>query len=1286
MITVPISASSPYMKVTSYSDTSAIGKKPAVQQFLRDMKEHSASSRFEGRDVPQRSQSSAASLMSLGADISPSSSHFFEVLYVGKIKVSHPKVSEAFIDDALVRFRVHGLEKSRSSTNNILAEYQRQSILTSSNNRRNSAESSASETGSIENVSGSGIISPINPLGVASTLTGSVETFPKPQNASLAEKEEREENRDATNNNSMHVPEVMRNRASSTGSVLNPRRDSMARAGDEHNRTMLFQVGRHDLRLISPDRKQVLLHKQLRDVASCVQGVKNPEHFGFICKENTIDCFIGYVFKCQSESVADDLVAAISQAFVGTCDVARKERYPVFSCEHCPMYWYNKLCQEIDGQNDRRTQSIIFSRMELLPEDEQEIVVNKYKSAESAGGTGTTLREQNQFLMRLLRAHCEAKQARHVHDTAENRSEFLNQYLSVGVGSTIFMKAKRSLTNSFDNLMKRKGSRDDLGLGSHLRDTSHLNAVIQKSGSQSPENSRHPSIVDISPEASRPRSLRVSPEQQLTVNTGPKSSMMDIFLKVGNSPKMSPTETDGNSPVQSNSSWRQAILNRVVTPSKDHEKENDKSGNMGIIKTPQTVPKRRTKQELRDLWKKAINQQLILIRMEKENARLRVRQEEATVKRIKLEYDELSSCARELVEVWDLLVSKESRVSTKCDNQMLLHAIKQGVPKGKRGEVWQFLAEQFCLKQPPIDTRDFPNYNTPYELLLKQLTSQQHAILIDLGRTFPNHPYFSSPLGPGQLALFNLLKAYSLLDHEVGYCQGLSFVAGVLLLHMSEDQAFFLLRHLMFRRGLRKLYLPDMAALQLYLYQLSRLLHDRLPAIYNHFDKQEVSPTLYAAPWLLTLFASQFPLGFVTRVFDLLFLESTEVLFRVSMALLEEHQDQLLTCDSFEEIMEYLKTRVPAVDKEVLDRVMKRVFYPDQEITKQLNEYRVEYQVLQEEMMSVKPQMENLEKFKLLNKQLTQEVAQLNEQLEITMSNLHRLETARSVQQSTLLKLESQNRSLEVTVATLGAFIQQLSETRPDIEFPGEIRRIIAQLSLAEKRRNATGRSYPLKVIEDNQKLGMIKSNSTGRESHNFMKNNNVVDPPYPLKSTLSQPNLATKLERVSSFFSNSHNHIQKQRAQLAALRNEYAEQTIRNDENDPKTVNIDIQITDAMNSTNEQVVQNDNNLKIEEVNLEKSVSLPLNAKMKLKSSKSAYELGSIKKVPTTKLEVTTDDDGTNLKGTMHPLDTCSDVNFRYGGTTKLKSLKPTRLPSPSGQDEAVSKNAQNQNMETLNR
>lgn len=91
------------------------------------------------------------------------------------------------------------------------------------------------------------------------------------------------------------------------------------------------------------------------------------------------------------------------------------------------------------------------------------------------------------------------------------------------------MKAKRSLTNSFDNLMKRKGSRDDFSFGPQLKDSNHLNMTIQKNGSQSPENSRQSSILDTSPESSRPRSLRVSPEQAI-VNSGSKSSMMDMLV------------------------------------------------------------------------------------------------------------------------------------------------------------------------------------------------------------------------------------------------------------------------------------------------------------------------------------------------------------------------------------------------------------------------------------------------------------------------------------------------------------------------------------------------------------------------------------------------------------------------------------------------------------------------------------------------------------------------------------------------------------------------------------
>lgn len=48
----------------------------------------------------------------------------------------------------------------------------------------------------------------------------------------------------------------------------------------------------------------------------------------------------------------------------------------------------------------------------------------------------------------------------------------------------------------------------------------------------------------------------------------------------------------------------------------------------------------------------------------------------------------------------------------------------------------------------------------------------------------------------------------------MGYCQGLSFIAGVLLLHMGEEDAFNMLKFLMYDIGLRKQYRPDMIILQ----------------------------------------------------------------------------------------------------------------------------------------------------------------------------------------------------------------------------------------------------------------------------------------------------------------------------------------------------------------------------------------------------------------------------------------------------------------------------------------
>lgn len=192
---------------------------------------------------------------------------------------------------------------------------------------------------------------------------------------------------------------------------------------------------------------------------------------------------------------------------------------------------------------------------------------------------------------------------------------------------------------------------------------------------------------------------------------------------------------------------------------------------------------KRSNEELRALWKFAGKQIIMLLRMEKENARLQEQQNEHEIRRLKLDYDEIVICDQKLIDVWEKFIYQATRAE--IDNRLFLQAIKSGIPKMIRGNVWIMLAKQYSKTHPVVDTSEFVNYNVPYGELLKNLTDQQHAIFMDIGRTFPNNEYYKAPFGVGQLSLFNVLKAYSILDSELGYCQGLGFICGVLLLHVS---------------------------------------------------------------------------------------------------------------------------------------------------------------------------------------------------------------------------------------------------------------------------------------------------------------------------------------------------------------------------------------------------------------------------------------------------------------------------------------------------------------------
>lgn len=61
----------------------------------------------------------------------------------------------------------------------------------------------------------------------------------------------------------------------------------------------------------------------------------------------------------------------------------------------------------------------------------------------------------------------------------------------------------------------------------------------------------------------------------------------------------------------------------------------------------------------------------------------------------------------------------------------LVFLLTTGVPKSRRGEIWQFLAVQHRVRHRLPNKQQPPDVS--YKELLKQLTAQQHAILVDLG-------------------------------------------------------------------------------------------------------------------------------------------------------------------------------------------------------------------------------------------------------------------------------------------------------------------------------------------------------------------------------------------------------------------------------------------------------------------------------------------------------------------------------------------------------------------------
>ncbi|KAM9797001.1 ecotropic viral integration site 5 protein homolog isoform 3-T3 [Syngnathus typhle] len=357
--------------------------------------------------------------------------------------------------------------------------------------------------------------------------------------------------------------------------------------------------------------------------------------------------------------------------------------------------------------------------------------------------------------------------------------------------------------------------------------------------------------------------------------------------------------------------------------------------------------------------------------------------------------------------LWGRIVNEWEEVRKKKEKQ-LKDLVRMGIPHHFRAIVWQLLcnAQNMAIKDQ-------------YSDLLKMTSPCEKLIRRDIARTYPEHDFFKEKDSLGQEVLFNVMKAYSLVDREVGYCQGSAFIVGLLLMQMPEEEAFCVFVKLMLDYRLRELFKPSMAELGLCMYQFESMIQEDLPELHIHFQAQSFHTSMYASSWFLTIFLTTFPLPVATRIFDIFMCEGLEIVFRVGLAILQMNQAELIQLD-MEGMLQHFQKVIPRQLDTGPDKVIQAAYqfkYNAKKMKKLEKEYttiktkemeeQVEIKRLRTENRLLKQRIDTLEKGQVTRAQeaeenylVKRELATLKQQSEGAAAQLEQANhTIRQLQQ-----------------------------------------------------------------------------------------------------------------------------------------------------------------------------------------------------------------------------------------------------------------------------------------------
>lgn len=142
---------------------------------------------------------------------------------------------------------------------------------------------------------------------------------------------------------------------------------------------------------------------------------------------------------------------------------------------------------------------------------------------------------------------------------------------------------------------------------------------------------------------------------------------------------------------------------------------------------------------------------------------------------------------------------------------------------------------------------------------------------------------------------------------------------------------------------------------------------------------------------------------------------SVLLLMQVMLTIFGRCKDEIMASDGFESAMEVIKTLLPTYAVQNMDAIVKEVLELD--VTKKLESYQIEYNVLREEDLSLASieefEHERANRLEAENSTLSRHLQELSEQVSSARKTIHSLETTIQTMQMNQAALLSHIRALE---------------------------------------------------------------------------------------------------------------------------------------------------------------------------------------------------------------------------------------------------------------------------------